>query len=252
MFFIEFFTMFFLGLVLGSFSTALIHRVPKKIPWGAERSECPSCKTSLGVLDLVPVFSWCFSKGKCRHCGKGVHFIYPLTEMVSGIMCVFIYWVYGLNISSLFLVASVPFLVSLCVIDFRHMILPNQLIIIMLILGVARLFYMSSMAEHTLSLYDVGMYVYGAFAYAFISWFLGFVLTKILKRDSLGFGDVKFFMVSGLWLGLLMLPYFMILSGAIAIVFSLVWRMAFKQEVFPFGPSLIISFYLLLLFQGFY
>ena len=252
MFYIEFATMLFLGLVLGSFSTALIHRVPKRIPWGAERSACPKCKTSLSALDLIPVLSWCLSSGKCRHCKSEIHFSYPLTELLSGILCVLIYLVYGLNVSSLFLVAAVPFLIALCLIDLRHMILPNQLIVIMLMLGCARLSYMVTIDGQSSLSDNMWLYLFGACVYAFTSWFLGFVLTRILKRNSLGFGDVKFFMVAGLWLGVLGLPYFMILSGTMAIVFSLGWRMVLKQEVFPFGPSLIVSLYLLLLFQGFY
>lgn len=252
MFYIEFLIMTFLGLVLGSFSTALIHRVPNNTPWGAERSACPKCNALLGVLDLVPVFSWCLSMGKCRHCKCEIHFSYPLIELISGVLCVFIYLVYGLNISALFLVAAVPFLIALCIIDLKHMILSNQLILIMLVLGCARLYYIVIIDDTALLFENIWLHLSGACVYAFTSWFLGFILTKFLKRDSLGFGDVKFFMVAGLWLGLLALPYFMIISGIIAIVFSLGWRMFFKQDVFPFGPSLIASLYLLLLFQGFY
>ncbi|PCI56923.1 MAG: prepilin peptidase [Alphaproteobacteria bacterium] len=252
MFYIEIFTVICLGLVLGSFSTALIYRVPKKLPWGAERSACPKCKANLGVLDLVPVLSWCLSAGKCRHCSDEISAVYPLTETVSGALCVFIYLVYGLNISSLFLMASVPFLIALCVIDLKYMILPNQLVFILMGIGGARLLYLFSLDENFQTTDILTVYITGAFAYGFISWFLGFVLTKVLKKNSLGFGDVKFFMVAGLWLGIYALPYFMILSGTLAIVFALGWRMAFKQDVFPFGPALIVSFYFLLLLQGFF
>lgn len=250
MLYIEIFTVICLGLVLGSFATALIYRVPKKLPWGAERSACPECKTNLGALDLIPVLSWCLSGGKCRHCSNKISSRYPLTEIVSGILCLLIYLVYGLNISSLFLIACVPFLIALCVIDLKHMILPNQLVFILMAVGGARLGYLFYSGDNFQTAELLTVYIAGAFAYGFISWFLGFVLTKVLKRNSLGFGDVKFFMVAGLWLGLNALPYFMILSGTLAIAFALGWRMAFKQDVFPFGPALILSFYSLLLLQG--
>ena len=252
MFFIESITVVFLGLVLGSFATALIYRVPKKLPWGAERSACPKCNTNLGVLDLIPVVSWCLSGGKCRHCSDKISRRYPLTEAVSGVLCFLVYLVYGLNIGSLFLMASVPFLIALCVIDLKHMILPNQLVFILMGIGAARLGYLFYSGENIQATELLTVYIAGAFVYAFISWFLGFVLTKILKRNSLGFGDVKFFMVAGLWLGLYALPYFMILSGTLAIAFALGWRVVFKQDIFPFGPSLIASFYSLLLLQGYF
>lgn len=250
MFFIEIGIVVFIGLVLGSFSTALIYRVPQKIPWGAERSSCPKCKANLGVLDLIPVLSWCLSAGKCRHCSEKISVRYPLTELVSGALCMLVYLVYGFNIAALFLMASVPFLVALCVIDLKHMILPNQLVFILMGIGGVRLLYLFSLDSSIQDMELLNVYIIGAFSYAFLSWFLGFVLTKILKRNSLGFGDVKFFMVAGLWLGLYALPYFMILSGTLAIAFALAWRVVFKQDVFPFGPALIVSFYSLLLFQG--
>ncbi len=250
MFYIEIFTVICLGLVLGSFSTALIYRVPKKLPWGAERSACPKCKANLGALDLIPVLSWCLTGGKCRHCSNKISPRYPLTEIVSGVLCVLVYLVFGLNISSLFLMASVPFLIALCVIDLKHMILPNQLVFILMGIGAARLLYWFSLGENFQATDLLMVYIAGAFFYGFLSWFLGFVLTKILKRNSLGFGDVKFFMVAGLWLGINTLPYFMILSGTLAIAFALGWRVVFKQDVFPFGPALIVSFYSLLLLQG--
>lgn len=250
MFYIEIFTVICLGLVLGSFATALIYRVPKKLPWGAERSACPKCKTNLGALDLIPVLSWCLSGGKCRHCSNKISPRYPLTEIVSGVLCVLVYLVFGLNIYALFLMASVPFLIALCVIDLKHMILPNQLVFILMGIGCARLLYLFSLDGNFQAADLLTIYIAGAFAFGFLPWFLGFVLTKILKKNSLGFGDVKFFIVSGLWLGINALPYFMILSGTLAIVFALGWRMVFKQEVFPFGPALIVSFYSLLLLQG--
>ncbi|PCK00331.1 MAG: prepilin peptidase [Zetaproteobacteria bacterium] len=250
MFYIESATVIFLGLVLGSFATALIYRVPQKIPWGAGRSACPTCKTTLNVFDLIPVLSWCFSMGRCRHCAEKISWRYPLTELVSGLLCFFIYLTFGLNILSLFLLASVPILIALCVIDLKHMILPNQLVFILMGIGLVRLLYLISFDTQIELSKTLWIYLSGAAIYAFISWFLGFVLTKILKRNSLGFGDVKFFMVAGLWLGIYVLPYFMILSGVLAIVFALAWRVVMKQDVFPFGPALIVSFYCLLLFSG--
>ncbi len=135
-------------------------------------------------------------------------------------------------------------------IDFEYMILPNQLVFILFVLGGSRLLYIYYAGVEADILFT--QYIMGAVIYAGVSWFIGFVLTKVLKRNSLGFGDVKFFLVSGLWLGISILPYFMIMSGTVAIIFALAWRFFKNEDKFPFGPSLIISFYSLLVFQGFF
>ena len=70
------------GLVLGSFVTMLSYRLPRGISIVMPRSHCPACKTQLGARDLVPVFSWLFSGGKCRHCGRRISARYPLIELV--------------------------------------------------------------------------------------------------------------------------------------------------------------------------
>ncbi len=239
-----------LGLLFGSFSTALIYRVPRKIDWGVKRSSCTTCQRNLSFVDLVPVFSWVIFRGKCRGCKKPISVLYPLVELCSAVLSVLIYLNYGATYEAAFLILALPFLLSLFVIDVKHMILPNVLVFILLIIGIARLFYFSTVDVFVSVEYFLITYVLGAGVFAFVSWFLGFVFTKILKKDALGFGDVKFFLVAGVWLGLHSLPEFMIASGVIAIVFALIWRIAFKTEVFPFGPALIISFVGILFWQG--
>ena len=75
-------------------------------------------------------------------------------------------------------------------------------------------------------------------------------MTKILKKDALGFGDVKFFAAAGIWLGIFQLPAFMMLSGALGILFAIAWKIVKKEDVFPFGPALILGFFALLFFDG--
>ncbi len=250
LFFLEMFTAVFLGLILGSFSSALIYRVPRKMPWGAVRSSCTNCKYVLTARDLIPVFSWLIARGKCRKCGASVSYIYPVLELVSAFLCVATYLVFGLTYEAFFVFAAIPFLLALCVIDLRHMILPNQLVFILFVIGVLRLFYFSVTGVFTQASDMFVTYFLGAVFYGFVSWFTGFILSKILKKDSLGFGDVKFFIVAGLWLGLDFAPQFLIMSGALAILFAVIWQKLFKRHLFPFGPALIISFFVLLLFQG--
>lgn len=72
---------FILGACLGSFMTALAYRLPRGLDWVSDRSRCTSCGHALGMPDLVPIFSWVFLRGRCRHCGADVSARYPAIEL---------------------------------------------------------------------------------------------------------------------------------------------------------------------------
>lgn len=75
-----------LGGIFGSFLTAMLYRVPRGLDISQPPSSCPHCNTVLGVKDLVPVFSYVFSCGKCNYCGKIIKINYVLIEL----LCVFL------------------------------------------------------------------------------------------------------------------------------------------------------------------
>jgi len=241
-----------LGMILGSFTTALAHRVPRGISWGAKRSFCPSCGTVLGVFDLFPLVSWCLNKGKCRYCKTRVSAFYPLVELACMGLCLGVYSFYGLSVSGVFIYAAVPFLLALFLIDVKHMILPNQLIIVLFFLGALRLLYFWIDSDFSNAVgFDILINnVLASLVFTFLSWGTGAFMSRLLKKESLGFGDVKFFGMAGLWLGLEVLPLFMIISGCVAVGLAFVWHCTKKSNVFPFGPALIAAFFILLFYQG--
>ncbi len=259
--FLEYFIVIFLGLVFGSFSTAMVYRIPRNIPWAfvktrkdesggvdkslsAYRSACTQCKTPLRFLDLIPVFSWIFLLGKCRHCGTVISARYIGIEFGVVLICVLTYLLVGFSLEMFFLIACVPFLAALLMIDLEHMILPNELVLIVGGIGLLRFL------PEFQGLDVVIPYIIAALSYGFFSWFLGWAMTKILKKEALGFGDVKFFAVAGLWLGLSALPWFCMLSGLFGVLFAGGWHLIVKNKLFPFGPALIAALYTLLLFDG--
>ena len=143
-----------------------------------------------------------------------------------------------------------PFLVALTMIDLKHMILPNQLVAIILALGACVFMLRAISAE---SLADiVANYAGGALLYCAIAWALSIIMKKLLKKDALGMGDVKFFFVSGLWLGTGALGSFCIIAGVAGTLMGVIWQKITGKAAFPFGPALIFSFYVILLLQGSY
>jgi leader peptidase (prepilin peptidase)/N-methyltransferase len=161
-----------------------------------------------------------------------------------------VYAVYGLSLPGVFIIALVPFLMALLVIDLQHLILPNRLVLIVGVMGFLRLITEGFILETINPVLIGGNYILGAALYAGTAWLLGWIMTVVLRKDALGFGDVKFFAVAGLWLGVLKLADFCILSGILGVILALAWQQIKKEKVFPFGPALIIALFVLLLVDG--
>lgn len=75
------------GLVIGSFLNVVVYRLPRHMSVVRPPSHCPACDTRLTLVDLVPVFSWIWLRGRCRHCGSHVSWRYPLGELGTGLLC---------------------------------------------------------------------------------------------------------------------------------------------------------------------
>jgi len=245
-----------LGLAFGSFATMMAHRgyiVSKRKSsedTKTSRSQCPKCSASLGLRDLIPLFSWLFQRGKCRHCKAPISPVYPAVELAVLSMGLAYYVMHGFEpVLQLFcVIAASSILVGLAVFDWRHKILPNQLILVLALLGVVFRFlpYYEGANIQPKTIEFLG----GAVLYAVLAFILGWVMKILLKKPALGMGDVKFFGAAGLWLGISQLGVFCILSGVLGVALGLAWQYATKQKVFPFGPALIASFYVVLLLNG--
>jgi len=99
---------FIFGLVFGSFLNCWAWRIVHNESVLKGRSHCAVCNHELGALDLVPLFSWIFLKGKCRYCGEKISARYPLVELICGLyfLSIFLYTAYRLTVSALFCSAA--------------------------------------------------------------------------------------------------------------------------------------------------
>lgn len=247
---------FLLGLMLGSFASALSWRIPRGFSWTADqkdghakpvRSQCTHCGHVLGVLDLFPLFSWLMLKGRCRYCGVAIGARYPLIELGTAAACLGVYAAWGLTAPGLALIAAMPFLMALLVIDIDHMILPDQL---NLLLAVAGAVFLAVQGGHG-ALWGIFLsHLAAALVYGGVLWLTGLVMGYALKKDALGGGDVKFAAAAGLWLGAGAFPFFLIASGAAGVIWGGISRFLRGQPLFPFGPALIGAFYIGMILRG--
>lgn len=230
---------FVVGLVFGSFITCASYRLPLDIDVVRKPSYCPNCQAKLGLYDLFPVFSWLFSGGKCRYCPAKISTRYPLIELATAGVFTFLYSRYGLTPQALMLALMAVMLLIMIVADLEHFIIPDSVHVVLLPLGL-----LYHYINGTLS-FDV-LWSFGLMTG--VALLLHYGYSALRGRAMLGFGDVKFFAVVGVWLGLGAIPVFLFVAGVLGVVLGLLWRAFGRGEVFPFGPALAVAMFFCVLY----
>ena len=230
---------FVVGLCFGSFATLVVARLPEGRPILLGRSRCVACHTPLPPSALVPFFSWLVLR-KCRSCGVRIPAFYPLVELVAGVVFVVAYAAMGMTWAALVLaLISLLFLV-ITLIDLKHYIIPDKLQIIVFPLSVVLAWLMGRQPQ------DIAL---GALFMLLLGFGLRYFMFWWKRKEALGLGDVKFLPSVGVLLPLPSIVAFLLLSGIFAAVTGLIWRLLKKGSLFPFGPALVISLWVCLIFN---
>jgi leader peptidase (prepilin peptidase) / N-methyltransferase len=222
----------FVGLAFGSFVTLLSYRLPLGEDVIIKPSRCPKCGTTLTFFDLWPVVSWIASKGQCRHCHQSISIRYPLTEIITSVGFLWMYGLYGITSIGIIMALVWVALMVMIVVDLEHYIIPDTVQVALLILGVAYHMVLQTPSS------DV---IYGTALGLGIALALRFGYQIIRKNEGLGMGDVKFFTVAGLWLGIKAMVPFMFLAGVLGVITGVIWKRLGRGDIFPFGPALAIA-----------
>ena len=120
------------GLVFGSFYNVVGLRIPKKESIVTPPSHCVSCNRRLSAIDLIPVFSYVFLRGKCRTCGAKVSPIYAITELATGVLFAFATWKLGITWELLVALLFISLLVIINVSDIAYMLIPDKILLFFL------------------------------------------------------------------------------------------------------------------------
>jgi leader peptidase (prepilin peptidase)/N-methyltransferase len=230
---------FLFGLAIGSFTNVLIYRLPREESIVFPGSHCPNCNHELKWYDNIPLVSYFFLKGKCRYCKEKISIRYPLLELLNGIIYLSFFMTYGLTLEFIYLSLLTSFLISITIIDLKHQIIPDGLVVSVLGLNI---------------LYKIGNYFIYGFPFEFLDSLFGllagagiFLLILLISRGGMGGGDVTLVGALGFSLGLKNTILMILLSFIIGAVISLI-LLAFKiksmKDPIPFGPFIIIAFYL--------
>jgi leader peptidase (prepilin peptidase) / N-methyltransferase len=210
-----------LGLLFGSFVSALSYRYPRGKSVIGGRSFCDSCKKSIPWYDNIPLFSFLLLRGRCRVCRKKISLRYPVIEVVSAVSFLLI----GPNILNLILFLI---LLTIFIVDFEHKIIPDAFVF----LGIAVSLFL---IPHSL--------FSGLFAGSLAASFLLFI-HLITKGRGMGLGDVKFALLGGMVVGLRLTALWMLLAfltgGAVGVILILGKKAGLKSQI-AFGPFLVVA-----------
>lgn len=246
------------GLMVGSFLNVVIHRLPKimerewhnncldlqgqKIPELAQytlakpRSACPNCGHKITALENIPVISYLFLKGRCSSCHANISIRYPLIEALTGMLIGLVSWKFGYTSTTLFAWVFCFALVSLTFIDFDTQLLPDDITLPLLWLGL--LFNLNN------GFTTLNAAVIGAIAGYMILWSIYWAFKLATGKEGMGYGDFKLLAAIGAWFGWQLLPAVILLSsvlGAIIGISLIVFAKQGRETPMPFGPFLAIG-----------
>jgi leader peptidase (prepilin peptidase) / N-methyltransferase len=231
---------FILGLLIGSFLNVLIDRIPRGEKLTG-RSYCENCKKILSWKDLIPLISYFWLRAKCRYCKTPLSYQYPFLEILTSFIFVIIFYFFNqTGIEIIYYLILMSALIVIFFADLKHWIIPDKILIPTLI---ASLIWM--LVLHTDLLFVNLLSALGASAF----FLLIFLFTK---GRGMGFGDVKFASLIGLVLGpwgAVIALYVAFLTGAAIGIILILWQKKSLKLAVPFGPFLIIGFFMSLFFQ---
>ncbi len=204
---------FVAGLIIGSFLNVCIHRWPRDLSVVRPRSHCPSCEKTIAWFDNIPLLSYALLHGKCRHCSARISWRYPVVELLTGLLFLAFVWMHGLTPAALKLCVFAALLVGLIFADLEELILPDELTIGGMVVGVLFSIFVpvpESIAGFFLLIAGIQTShhvqwfldsVIGAAVPAMVLWLAGWMYEKIRHKEGLGFGDVKLIAMVGSFLG---------------------------------------------------
>jgi leader peptidase (prepilin peptidase)/N-methyltransferase len=258
-----------LGLLVGSFLNVVIYRLPIMMEreWQAEareflhgdastqtledlpkaetfnlvvpRSRCSACGTQIAAWQNIPVISWLFLRGRCASCKAPISVRYPLIELFTGLLSGLVVWQHGSGVTTAFLLLLIWGLIALTMIDIDHQLLPDQITLPLLWLGLT--FSLLHEATDTLPFPNAQTALIGAIVGYLSLWSVYWAFKLTTGKEGMGYGDFKLLAVLGAWLGWQMVPLIILLSAVVGTVVGVSMILLLKhdrQVPIPFGPYL--------------
>jgi leader peptidase (prepilin peptidase)/N-methyltransferase len=203
------------------------------------RSACPHCGAQITAWQNIPVVSYLFLKGKCASCGARISLRYPIVELVTAILSALVAWKFGFGWYTAAALVFTWMLIALSGIDIDHHLLPDNMTLPLLWLG---LLISLAPASNVPGLpVDPRSSILGATAGYLALWSVYHVFKLLTGKEGMGYGDFKLLAALGAWLGWQQLPLVILLSAFTGAVLGTALIAARRHErgaPIGFGPYL--------------
>lgn len=225
---------FILGTVLGSFYNVVGYRLPKGESLIRPSSHCTNCGHFLKPYELVPIFSWIFLGRKCSKCKQKISWFYPVFEFTTGALFALSYVLFGLSVKFILSLVLISVLLIIIISDYQTMIIPDEVLILGVILSMIIIFIMDGGKGLLFSILN------GIISFA-LMYGLKLLGDFLFKKESMGGGDIKLMFLIGMILGFKESIMVIFLSAVIALPVSLIILVREKDHALPFGPFISVA-----------
>ena len=235
LFFIEI-CIFIFGLSIGSFLNVCIYRLPASQSIVHPRSKCQECNNMIAFYDNIPVISYLWLKGRCRHCGVKIGLRYPTVELLGGLFALATFLKFGLSLESLIYYVFIASLLVVTFIDLDHRIIPD----VITLPGIP-IFFAASFALPDITAKDalIGILAGGGSLYL-VAW----VYSLLTKKEGMGGGDIKLLAMMGAIIGLKGVIFTIFVSSLVGTLSGLAVMLQSRKGMklaVPFGPFLSLG-----------
>jgi leader peptidase (prepilin peptidase)/N-methyltransferase len=234
-----------LGLAVGSFLNVVIYRLPRNKSLVTPRSSCPGCGTLIRWYQNVPLLSYVILRGRCRGCGTRISPRYPLVELLTAVLFLVFFWRYGISVATAGFWFFSACLVAVFFIDLELTIIPDKITLPGIAMGLG----LAAVGDHL----DFVSSVLGVFAGGGSFLLVGWLGSKLFKKEALGGGDIKLAAMMGAFIGPVRIFLVFVFSAVLGLLVSVVVlaiSARFRRErMLPFGPFLVLAA-LLVVFYG--
>jgi len=214
---------FLFGISIGSFLNVLIYRIPEGLSILNPPSSCPKCHNRLKWYHNIPIFGWLMLKGKCGFCKEKISARYPIIELLNGLIWLALFFKIGAVWYYPFVALSFSMLLALTMIDFKYYAVPDSLNYAALIFALINPHFLTSLRDAAIA--------------AGVLFAIGYITSKIAKKDTLGEADI---IVAATMAALLGFPLFFI-ALFIAALLALLPSLLAKDTMVPFVPFLALA-----------
>lgn len=250
---------FLFGLLLGSFANVCIYRLPKEKSVIRPRSYCPNCNKTIAWFDNIPVLSFITLKGRCRNCKQKISLRYPLVELITAVLFLLLFLKFGFSINFFSYSLLSLGLIIATFIDFEYRIIPFEITVTEIILGVILSLVFPRMHNSSAHLIGLLKSCLGLLAGGGIIYLTGFIFDlvyfRLLKKppiegetESMGGGDVMLMAMAGAFLGwqrVLLVFFLAPFFGAVVGIYSLISK---KTHLIAYGPYLSLATIIVIFF----